>query len=198
MYKSTTLTKPHLGKAVFVPNIKRTLEWFGGVSYSNLEKTLSSVKDLMQENPHEEIHLLINSFGGPTGIAMSFYDAAKTWLRPKLHTIGTGDVDSSGIIVFLAGEKRYLTPNTTLLLHLGGRTFEQNKRFSTLDMENMLKEDKLKDFQYASVVSNATGGRYTPEKILRLMAKNTLLTPEEAVNMGLAHKIIHEEEIRSR
>jgi ATP-dependent protease ClpP protease subunit len=57
-------------------------------------------------------------------------------------------------------------------------------------MENTLKEDRLKDFQYASVVSNATDGKYTPEKILELMKQNTILTAEEAVNMGLAHKIL--------
>ena len=62
-------------------------------------------------------------------------------------------------------------------------------------MENMLKEDRLKDFQYASVVSNATGGKYTQEKILELMAKNTILTSEEAVNMGLAHKVLGENEM---
>ena len=77
-----------------------------------------------------------------------------------------------------------------MLLHLGGRTFDRDKRFSTLDMENTLKEDRLKDYQYASVVSSATNGKYSPEKILEMMAQNTILTAEEAVNMGLAHKIL--------
>jgi ATP-dependent Clp protease, protease subunit len=196
MHKSSTkiFIKPSrekaAGKAVFVPNMKRTLEWLGGVSYSNLENSFAGIKRLMGEDPNEEIQLLVSSFGGGTGIAMSFFDAVNTCLKPNLCTIGTGDVDSSGIIIFLAGKKRFLTPNTTMLLHLGGRTFDQNKRFSTRDMENILKEDKLKDFQYASVVSNATGGKCTPEKILDLMAKNTILTPEEAVNMGLAHKVL--------
>jgi ATP-dependent protease ClpP protease subunit len=175
---------------VFSSSPDRTLAWLGGVSYANLENTLGNIKELMSKNPKEEIHLLVSSYGGATGIGMSFYDAVKTWLRPKLYTIGSGDVDSSGIIVFLSGTKRFLTPNTTMLLHLGGRTFDRDKRFSTLDMEDMLKEDRLKDLQYANVVSDATGGRYSPEKILRLMAKNTILTAEEAVNMGLAHKIL--------
>lgn len=57
-------------------------------------------------------------------------------------------------------------------------------------MENMLKEDKLKDYQYACVVSDATLGHYSPEKILEMMARSTLLTAEEAVSMGLAHKVL--------
>ncbi len=187
--------KPALEKSVFRPNVARTLEWLGGVSYCNLEKTFSGIKTLMQRNTEEEINLLVSSFGGPTGIAMSFHDTVKTLLRPRLTTIGTGDVDSSGIIIFLSGEKRFLTPNTTMLLHLGGRMFEADKRFSTFDMENMLREDKLKDFQYASVIANATNGKYSTEKILSLMAKNTILTAEEAVKMGLAQKVIREYEM---
>lgn len=174
----------------FFPRPERTIEWLGGVTYGNLEQILGNIKTLMQKDSREEIHMLVSSYGGATGIGMSFYDAVKTWLRPKLYTLGSGDVDSSGIIVFLSGEKRFLTPNTTMLLHLGGRTFDRDKRFSTMDMENMMKEDRLKDMQYASVISEATDGRYSPEKILRLMAKNTILSAEEAVSMGLAHKIL--------
>ncbi len=101
---------------------ERTIEWLGGVNFENLETVLGKMKKLVVENPADEIHLLINSYGGPTGVGMSFYDAAKSWLRPNLTTIGSGYVDSSGVIVFLAGGKRFLTRNTTLLFHLAGRT----------------------------------------------------------------------------
>lgn len=175
---------------VFTPNPNHIIEWLGGVSYENLQKILTQVKEHMVENAEEELTMLVNSYGGTTGIGMSFYDAVHSWLKPRLTTIGSGDVDSSGIIVFLAGEKRYLTKNTTLLFHLAGRTFGMEKRFSTLDLENILKEDKLKDYQYACVVSDATLGKFSPEKILELMTHNTVLTAEEAVNMGLAHKVL--------
>ncbi len=174
----------------FVPNHERTIEWLGGVNYENLQSTMSKMKVLLESDANAEIHLMVNSYGGPTGIAMSFYDAARTWLRPRLVTIGSGYVDSSGIIVFLSGSKRYITKNTTLLFHLAGRTFEQGKRYSTLDMENMLKEDKLKDYQYACIVADATRGRFDTEKILEMMRNNTVLTSEEALNIGLAHKVL--------
>ncbi len=77
-----------------------------------------------------------------------------------------------------------------MLLHLAGRTFDQSKRFTAVDMASMLAEDKLKDYQYASVVAQATNGKYSPEKILNMMARNTILTPQEAVNMGLAHRVL--------
>ncbi len=184
--KETTTRKE---SAAFKAVPDRTLEWLGGVSYDNLQMILGEIKRLMLIND-DDIHLLVNSYGGATGIGMSFYDAVTSWLKPNLLTIGSGDVDSSGIIVFLSGHKRYLTRNTTMLFHLAGRTFSTDKRFTTLDMHAMLKEDKLKDYQYACVVADHTNGRYTPEKILKLMSKNTIITAEEAVQMGLAHKVL--------
>lgn len=168
----------------------RTIEWLGGVSYQNLNNIFGEVKRLILEDKNEEIHLLVNSYGGTTGVGMSFYDAVKDWLKPNLITIGSGDVDSSGIIVFLSGKKRFLTKNTTLLFHLAGRTLSGEKRYTVQDMEAMLNEDHLKDFQYACVVSDATDSRYTPAMILEMMRKNTLLTADEAVQMGLAHKVL--------
>lgn len=184
------LEQPSLWADFFMSRPERTVEWLGGVTFENLQSVIGRVKELMIRDPREEIHLLVNSYGGPTGVGMSFYDAVKSWMRPNLVTIGSGYVDSSGVIIFLAGEKRYLTKNTTLLFHLAGRTFGEAKRFSTLDMENMLKEDKVKDYQYACVVSDATRGKYSPERILELMAANTVLTAEEAVNMGLADRVL--------
>lgn len=175
---------------LYKPNLNRTIEWLGGVNFDNLERALSNLKLLMLENSDEEIFLMVNSFGGATGIGMSFYDAVTSWIKPNLTTIGSGDVDSSGIIIFLSGKRRFITKNTTLLLHPGGRTFGTDKRFSTVDMENMLKEDKLKDYQYACVVSDRTGGKFTPTNILEMMQRNTILTADEAVNMGLAHKVL--------
>jgi ATP-dependent Clp protease, protease subunit len=174
----------------FIANPSRAVEWLGGVNYDRLSNTIERIKELLQEDPLGEIQLLVNSYGGATAVGMNFFDTMQSWYKPNLTTIGSGDVDSSGVIVFLAGKKRYITRNTTMLLHLGGRTFESNKRFSSKDMENMLREDRLRDYQYACVLSDATLGRATPERILELMSADTILTAEEAVNMGLAHKVI--------
>lgn len=186
-----TKSHPHTPvRGVFSARPERTIEWLGGVTYGNLERVLGNIKILMASDSQEEMTLLVSSYGGATGIGMSFYDAVTAWLKPNLVTIGSGDVDSSGIIVFLAGRRRFLTKNTTLLLHLAARTLEENRRISSADLESMLKEDKLKDYQYASVVSEATGGSYAPEEILEMMAKNTILSAQEAVNMGLAQGIV--------
>src|SRR3990167_2504734 len=74
----------------FISKPGRTVEWLGGVNYENLQKALTQIKSLLLERPDEEVHLLVNSYGGVTGVGMSFYDAVKSWLRPLLGTLGSG------------------------------------------------------------------------------------------------------------
>ena len=176
---------------ILLPHLPhRTITWIGGVHGGILADITEQIQNLLLQDSSEEINLIVTSHGGPTGIGMSFYDSMRSVYKPYLNTIGSGDVDSSGILIFLAGQKRFITQNTTMLLHLAGRTFETAKRFTTPDMESMIKEDKMKDFQYASVISERSQGKLTVTEVLDLMARNTVLTPSDAVDMGLAHAII--------
>ncbi len=177
-------------KSIFVLSPTRTIQWIGGVNGALLADITEKIQNFLIEDASKPINLIVTSHGGPTGIGMSFYDSMRSIYKPVLHTIGSGDVDSSGIIIFLAGAKRYITPNTTLLLHLAGRTFETPKRFTTPELESIIKEDKLKDFQYASVIAEQSEGRLTVQEVLDLMANNTVLTPSDAIELGIAHQIL--------
>ena len=181
--KSSRKHAPH-----FDPD--RMVEFFGMVSYAMTEKVVEEIQDLMHLDPAKEITMLVTSAGGPSGTAMGFYDTLRSVLKPRLTTIGSGDVDSSGIIVFLTGEKRYITKNTTLLLHLAGRTFDSGKRYTASEIDAIVREDRVKDFQYASILAERSRGRLTTEQVLSMMEKNTILTPLELVSYGLADEIL--------
>jgi ATP-dependent protease ClpP protease subunit len=165
------------------------LEYIGPVSNSLNEKIFAEVKERMRNNPTDEIFITVTSTGGPSGSAMSFFDVVRHMLKPKLSTIGSGDVDSSGVIIFLTGERRYISPRTTMLLHLAGRKFDPHTRYTADEMEAMAREDRLKDMQYATVVANASHILSVPE-VLDLMKRNTILSPEELITYGLAHAML--------
>ncbi len=168
----------------------RLVQYFGIVNYATTERVIEEVETLMTKDPYEEIYLSVTSAGGPTGTAMSFYDHMRSVLKAPLVTIGSGDVDSSGIIIFLSGNRRYLTKNTTLLLHRAGRVFEGGSRVTASELEAMLHEDNLKYFQYASVVAERSMGHLNVNDVLKLMDHNTILTPPDMVAYGLAQGIL--------
>jgi ATP-dependent protease ClpP protease subunit len=177
---------------LFIHSPARSVQYFGVVNYATTERVIEEITTLVAIDPHEEIYLSVTSAGGPTGTAMSFYDHMRYVLKPRLVTIGSGDVDSSGIILFLSGEKRFITKNTTLLLHRAGRVFEEGKRITAAELEAMFREDNLKDFQYASVLAERSNGRLTTEKALQLMDSNIILTPVEMISYGLADAILEQ------
>lgn len=182
----------HLSAADLKPRFspKRTVRYIGSVSRATNEQALQEIAELAAESPREEIALFVTSAGGPTGMAMSFYDTLRHVVRPNLATIGSGDVDSSGIIIFLSGKRRYVTKNTTLLLHTAGRTFSASQRFTTREMSAMLAEDKLKDEQYAALVAECSRGKLTQEQVLEMMEAQTVLTPSALVELGLADAML--------
>ena len=172
------------------PLISRTVEWIGAVNQENLSRVIAEIRGLLEKSHSAPIRLIINSHGGPTGISMTFFDLMTTVFKPNLETIGAGDVDSSGVILFLAGRRRALTEHTTLFLHMAGRYMDGSKRFTTADMSSMLQEDVIKDKHYASVIAGESGGKATTSDIFGLMRANTVLTSEDALSYGIAHEII--------
>ena len=162
----------------------------GLVNYSTSERVIEAIKERMIEDPHAPVYLSVTSAGGTSGTAMSFYDHMREILRPDLVTIGSGDVDSSGVILFLSGRTRYVTKHTTMLLHPAGRTFEEGKRYTAREHDAMMREDRLKDMQYATIVAENSNGSLSPEMVLELMEQHTILTPADLLFYGLVTAVL--------
>lgn len=172
-----------------LPPRTRTLRYIGSVTRMMNERVIGQIEKMLDKNAGEEIALFITSPGGAAGVAMSFYDTVRHVLKPRLVTIGSGEVDSSGIIVFLAGMRRFVTKRTTFLFHPAGRMFG-NQRYTTSEMAAMLEEDRLKDKHYASVVAENSKGKLTVEDVLLMMEQHTVLSAEDFVAAGLADDIL--------
>lgn len=182
----------HLSPADLKPRFSagRTVRYIGSVSGAVNERALQEISGLVSDSPRDEIALFVTSTGGPTGMAMSFFDTLRHIIRPNLTTIGSGDVDSSGIIIFLSGKRRYVTKNTTLLLHPAGRAFGASQRFTAREMGAMLAEDTLKDAQYAALVAEGSRGKLTQAEVAGMMEAQTVLDPVRLVELGLADAVL--------
>lgn len=170
--------------STLLPDRSRTTYYIGSVTKSLNEKVSNTIEKFLNIS-NEPIGLQVTSPGGTTGNAMSFYDTIRHILKPDLITIGSGDVDSSGVIIFLAGNRRYVTPRTTMLLHSAGRQFG-SQRYTSKEMKAMLIEDRLKDSQYAELVAHNSRGRLSRANVLVMMDRGTVLSPAEMIRFGLA------------
>src|SRR5689334_10006668 len=80
--------------------------------------TLDKLAALIAELPNhvKTLHLLISTGGGTVMHGIAAYNLLKS-LPHTVITHNIGDVNSIGIIMFLAGKKRYASPLATFMIH---------------------------------------------------------------------------------
>lgn len=166
----------------------RMVALVGAINAEEIKRVTKDILSLYKEDKEGEIFLTVTSEGGHTNIGFGFYDLM-LGLGIPLTTIGLGDVDSMGVIIFLAGRHRLVTPHSTMLLHELGRKFSSERRYTTREMSGMSQEDKMLDEYYRQIVCDRTGNKCDVEICDRLMNAPTVLSPLQMIELGLAHEL---------
>ena len=109
------------------------LSFSAEVNPSTTENLISATSQLCNQGA-SEIHLLFSTPGGSVMHGIALYNVLRA-LPAKLVTHNTGNVDSIGNVVFLAGADRRACPNSTFMFHGVGfdvvnavRLIDQNLR----------------------------------------------------------------------
>lgn len=142
---------------------------------------------LESQNSEEPINFYINSPGGVITSGMAIYDTMQ-FINAPVSTIVMGQACSMGSFLAQAGEagKRFVLPNSRTMIHQpsGGARGMQS------DIEIQYKEITfLKQRLTELYVKHNTKGK-TYKDFERDMDRDNFMTAEEAVEYGLADKVI--------
>ncbi len=139
----------------------------------------------LAEAGDDPINIFISSPGGHVESGDMVHDVIQ-FIRPKVRTIGTGWVASAGALIYIGARKenRFCLPNTRFLLHqpsggIGGQA---------TDMMIQAEQIRIMRQRFDALFGEATG--QTAEKIAADTARDFWLTAQEAIDYGLAGKII--------
>ena len=147
------------------------------------------IENNMVKVKHPSLTMFINSDGGELASAFSIIDVMNSSLIP-IHTIGTGEIVSAGLMVFMAGNKgtRTLTPNTTVMSHRFSAGIENGKFH---DLQAQHKEYEMLNERMMTHFINHTGlTKREIDKVL-LPPHDVYLSPEKAVEYNIADIIGH-------
>ena len=152
---------------------------------------------LESEDPDKDINLFINSPGGAVTAGLAIYDTMQ-FIKPDVATYVMGQACSMGSFLAQSGAKgkRFVlpeartmihrvssgTPGTHGSVHVQDLQFEDAKR----SFEESLRVNKRLTELY--VRHNTAGKKY--EDLYDVMKFDTFLSAEEAVQFGLADRII--------
>lgn len=152
---------------------------------------------LEAENPEKDIHFYINSPGGSVTSGLAIYDTMQ-FIKPDVSTTVMGQAASMGSLLAQAGAagKRYVLPNSRTMIHRVSSGTGGTR--GSVHVQEMEMEDNIRHLQEAKdlnqrlteiyVKHNSNGNDYN--KFFETMKYDTFLRAEQAVEWGLADKVI--------
>lgn len=143
---------------------------------------------LESDNPDKDISLYINSPGGSVTAGMAIYDTMQ-FIRCDVQTIVMGQACSMGSLLATAGAagKRWILPNARHMIHQpsGGASGQAT------DIQIQAREiQKMKEYLTNIYVRHNTSGKIY-EELSADMERDFFMSAQEAVDYGLADKIIN-------
>ena len=140
--------------------------------------------NLMEEDDRpEEITLFINSGGGAVHWCWMLVDAMRMSAIP-IVTVGQGIVASCGVLTLMAGHKRILTHNASVMSH----TYSWGSRGKEGELKAMVKEFDLSSDRMIAHYKKFTKKSESYIRKNLLHPHDEWMTPDEC----LKHKIIDE------
>jgi ATP-dependent Clp protease protease subunit len=167
--------------------LKDRIVFLGGALDDATANLLIAQMLFLSNEDHNDIHFYINSPGGSITAGLAVYDTMQ-FLRCDVATYCVGQAASMGAVLLTGGTagKRFLLSNSRVLLHqpLIAGVLEG----PATDLEIETKEILRLRGRLYDVLAQHTG--QTPEKIERDCDRNLWLEASEALDYGLADKIL--------
>ena len=145
---------------------------------------------LQAEDPDKDISMYINSPGGVIYSGLAIYDTMQ-YVKPDVSTICFGMAMSMGSLLLSGGApgKRLVLPNARVLIHQPSGGFEGQSSDIQIHAQEVLNLRKRVDEIYA----HHTGQDL--ERVHDDMERDRFFTAEQAVEYGLADRVIETHEI---
>lgn len=168
--------------------IDRKIFLWGQVDDESAQKLASELFYLESVDPGKEIRFYINSPGGSVTAGLAVYDTIKM-LKSPVTIIVTGMAASMGAILLCSAEKgrRHLFPHARVLIHqplIMGRIVAPAVDINIHAQEMEKQRDELNE-----ILAKSSG--QPMDKIRKDTDRDFYMNAKEAIEYGLADKIIH-------
>lgn len=150
------------------------------------ETSPQSVIDAIKGLDTQEISVYIDSYGGSVAAGWGIYNALRQH-PAKVKTYGVGFVASAALYPFLAGDERYASPLSAYYLH------EAWTSASGYADELRRAADQIESLTDVGVNAFVERAGMERDKVLELMRAETWLTPESALELGIATALIKDD-----
>ena len=178
--------KEHRADLHISGDITKGVQFLGMTFKNENDVEYNDVAEALKDLPDDvtEIAVHINSYGGEVAEGVAIYNALRSH-NANVTTICEGFACSIASVVFMAGDRRIMRDSSLLMLHnasmpANGDANAHRKAASDLDV--------ITEISKTAYLNHATE-ELTAEKLSELMDAETWVTPEQALEWGLATEI---------
>lgn len=165
----------------------RKIFFTGEVNAENCNDLIEQLMYLENSGEHEQITLYINSPGGEVTSGLAVYDYIQLMHSP-VRTVCIGTAASMGAILFLAGEQREMLSHSKIMIHDPSYNSGNYGGMKPHEIQEMAADlSKTRDV-LCKIIAERSGKSL--KEIEKITMKDTYYTADEAVEFGLANKII--------
>ncbi len=151
--------------------------------YEWLGLTFTAPKDIKLPETGEQVDVEINSYGGDVYAGSEIYTALKNYPGKVTITI-TGIAASMASVIAMAGDVVRITPTGQIMIHNVSSYSEGNKN----DFKK--ESDVLAGFDKTLANAYQLKTNLDHSELLKLMDKETWLTPQDALEKGFVDEIL--------
>ena len=153
---------------------------------SSFESRLQALLNQPRDKRPATINVSISTAGGHIDCGIELYNFINKKRTCRIHTHNVGNVDSTGIIVFLGGVKRYAAPTSTFKFHTA-RYYFNNEAFDKRELKEMCNLLENYDTLTRNIVQENTS--LDENTITEYMEASTVIKSQEALESGIIHEI---------
>ena len=165
----------------------REIECVGEINSESVNSLISQIRYLAKQDPDKEITIYINSPGGEVSSGLALYDVMKG-VKCPIRTVCVGMAASMGAILFVSGDERDMLPHARIMIHdplIAGNVGGSAIAIKTLS-DNLMRTREIT----GKILAEHTNK--TLKEIYKKTACDTYFYADEAVEFGLADRIINE------
>lgn len=165
----------------------REIELVGEKNADIVNSLIRQLRHLQKEDANGEVTLFINSPGGEMLSGLALYDVMRAVSCP-IRTVCLGMAGSMGALLFMAGNQRDMLPHSQVMIHdpLIGRGVGGSALSVKAQADNLMRAREIT----AQIIAEHTGR--TLEEVYEATATDTYFEAEQAVEFGLADRIVEE------
>lgn len=165
----------------------RIILFTGEVTQESSALAIAQLLYLEAQDNTKEINMYIQSPGGSVDAGMAIFDTMQ-YIKAPVRTIACGLAASMGSLLLCGGEpgKRYALPHANILTHqpLGGAQGQQTE-IQIVAEHIMQTRDMLE-----GILMERSNGKLTPQNIKEYTERDTYLTPQQALDIGIIDHIV--------